>query len=1000
MDAETNSNTKGKPERKRKWFRWFAGITIALSVAVFFLVPYAISSNLARKIILEKINKKVNGQVNFTNLSVNWWKGVSLDRLAFKDSTGHITFNVEHIKTRPHYLSLLFGNLSFGKTIIDKPKVVIKLEETEKTGQEKIKVPVEKKVVSVLVPVKQIELAINNGELNLINQNGRTFRVYGLYSDIKLGSYGRYGKFDLRTSLRGGDILSKGDYNFRGNGPLSSDKLSGHITLKADKFVLYTLEPLFTAAGVDIDAEGLISMDIICYLKEGKLIHSHGRISGKNLELNGEFLKNDNFGIDNFDVTVINAGTDEGIELGWFKFESGWLNGRISGCFPLCYQPMEELLRPGSAFKINGHLECDLAKAMSRMPNLLGVREGTQVTSGKLNVTFKTKETENRKTVSGSAKLAGLAGSTEGKNIILSEPVTADVNITSDDKGVNFEKIDFSASFAKITCSGTLKSMDYNGNFDLAKLQSELRQFVNTKGLQITGGISIKGNINTFADRTQLSGSSLIKGLRLQRGENAITFEPEAQIDFSASVIPDKGIIGVNTIQLKGDLGKFTLRESTIPLSDKSEERLQVKVLAEEVDLQKVQSFVVLPGKLPRDMQLYGTANSGITIKHQGNGYQVSSNSKIEDFKLAFPGQKPFQQSWVSLAFDSGVNPVEKDISVSNLYFSIPDVNIIGEFIQTTKTGQTRIQGKAECEYDWAAIKSLATSYLPAGFTIQGQRKDTIKLSCTYPVGEPNKIPANLNLNLTTGFTKAEYSGLNFGATNLELKAEDGILNVLPFSTKVNEGNFAFKGKIDLQEELMVLTTKGPLHILDNIKINNEICAKLLTYLNPVFAGATKISGIADFNSRELKLPLSKTAAKDTQIYGTISITQLRLQGSDLINQILLTFGKSAPMQEFTLHPTQFTFLNGVVSYDNMQIDAGDYPINFKGRIGPESKLDMTVTLPITYEGKIVKATDTATQRISLPLEGTINQPEINLDEFIRNQVMQKGFELLEDLLK
>ena len=57
-----------------------------------------------------------------------------------------------------------------------------------------------------------------------------------------------------------------------------------------------------------------------------------------------------------------------------------------------------------------------------------------------------------------------------------------------------------------------------------------------------------------------------------------------------------------------------------------------------------------------------------------------------------------------------------------------------------------------------------------------------------------------------------------------------------------------------------------------------------------------------------------------------------------------------------TIHPTVVTVRNGVVSYDDMQIDVGDNPINFSGRITLE--LESTDVRVSSTSGRIsVKGT-------------------------------------------
>jgi hypothetical protein len=79
-----------------------------------------------------------------------------------------------------------------------------------------------------------------------------------------------------------------------------------------------------------------------------------------------------------------------------------------------------------------------------------------------------------------------------------------------------------------------------------------------------------------------------------------------------------------------------------------------------------------------------------------------------------------------------------------------------------------------------------------------------------------------------------------------------------------------------------------------------------------------------------------------------------------------------------------------------MQIDVGDNPINFRGAIGLDKSLDMTVTLPYTTEGRTARVGGTTRgSRIVLPLKGTVDKPQLDTDKLLELQLKQQGEELL-----
>jgi hypothetical protein len=101
---------------------------------------------------------------------------------------------------------------------------------------------------------------------------------------------------------------------------------------------------------------------------------------------------------------------------------------------------------------------------------------------------------------------------------------------------------------------------------------------------------------------------------------------------------------------------------------------------------------------------------------------------------------------------------------------------------------------------------------------------------------------------------------------------------------------------------------------------------------------------------------------------------------------------------DITIRPTRFILQNGFLRYDDMQMDVGNNPVNFRGVIGLDKSLDMTVTLPYTTAGRTARVgKEVEGARISLPLRGTIDKPELDLGKLLENQLKQQ---LQERLMK
>ncbi|MCJ7729652.1 MAG: hypothetical protein MUO27_07225, partial [Sedimentisphaerales bacterium] len=234
------------------------------------------------------------------------------------------------------------------------------------------------------------------------------------------------------------------------------------------------------------------------------------------------------------------------------------------------------------------------------------------------------------------------------------------------------------------------------------------------------------------------------------------------------------------------------------------------------------------------------------------------------------------------------------------------------------------------------------------------------------------------------------YMGLIFEPTEVDVEVEKGLLTIGPFSSRVNNGQLNFAGKADFRSEPVLLRAAGPLQIAKDIPITGEMAERLLVYLNPVFARAVNVGGVVNLNCEKLAIPLKGGSRNDIELAGVISVEHLQLEASELFGQILAA-ANIAQACDITIRPTRFVLQNGLLKYDDMQMYVGNSPINFKGVIGLDKSLNMTITLPYTTKGETARlGRETAGKRITLVLKGTLDKPQIDVGRALQEQLKQE----------
>jgi len=999
MREEDKAKFKPRKKTGKRLLKLALALIVILIVLVLFAVPAFISSKKARRIILAKINSSVAGKADFVDLSMGWFKGIKVEDFSFNDNAGQVSVRIKEIATKPHYGSLLTGNLSFGQTLIDKPNVEINLKDlkAQKSVSPGQTVPAKTATKSIVLPVKRLQLVLNDGNVKVTDPKSGTVELSQINSKLNLQPPGQQSNFNLTMVVaqagKNSEIQVASNITTKQQTGWSLKGTSGDLTVDVNDLDLESLGPIFALAGVDIQAEGIVGGRAKGEIKDGRVGDLNAGIKAKNLQITGAMLKGDRLQTGELDINVKLNQQKDAINIDNLQLKSDWASVTASGVVPTTFKTLGDLLGADSNYSLKGTFNCNLATVSSQIPKTLGLKEGMQVTSGQLNGSIETSpKAGGQKQIRAYVTVTDLKGEVEGKKIALSQPVKAQAQISSDKDIINFDKLDVSAPFAKINCAGNAKSLKYNAEADLAKLQAELGQFIDIGQYQMSGELQETGQISIEENRITASGSGTIKNLLLSSQEGISASEPMANIDFAVNLDRKKNLVAVESVIANASLGRFSVKDGVVPLGDEPAAPLSLEISANNVNFEKLRPFAVMFASFPKDMQLAGIAESTISVSSEKKTYKITTDStKIKGLKLSSPGKKPFEPNEVSLAFNAEFNTEQKTINVKTLKLESPQIKITkGEFSQVSEAGKTKLAGQAECEYDWTAVSSLAAPYLPEGLTLKGKRKDTVNFISEYPTDQTDKLLPNLNARAKVGFEQASYMGLNFGITDINVQVDNGLLKIAPFTTTVNEGQFNFTGQADFNKKPTLFKTAKPMQIVKDIKVNDATTGKLLKYVNPIFANAVNVSGIANFNCEQMSIPLNAEAKNNAVVIGTISMNQLRLQASDLLGQILSVSGGGRGA-DLTIHPTKFTLQKGFLSYDNMQIDVGDNPINFKGVIGLDKSMDMTVTLPYTTEGRTARTgRATSGERITLPLQGTVDKPHVDMGKLLEGQLKKQ----------
>jgi len=989
-------------KRARRW-PWVVAGTLMTLVLIVLLTPAALSSRRFTSWLVARISAGTGGQADIGSLSVGWFRGVEVEDFRFRAPDGWAQVRIDRITTQPNYASLFGSAPGLDRTVIEKPQIEIDLRSLPATEDE------EPLPFGMNDLARLNDVVVRDGSIQLTDAGGKTVRLTSLDSTLNMRPPGRASQFEVSTVVAqaqtSGSVKASGRITPDTQQGWSLRGTTGNITIEVKDLDLNSVAPFLAMAGVQVQAQGTVSADVQGAVQDGQIDSLNVSIVGQNLDISGQVLQGDRVQTSQLNAQAAMTRSKEVLNIERLNIQSDWAAVSATGKLPTTVQSLAHLLESGSAYDLKGKFDVNLATVLSQMPKTIGVQEGMKITGGRATGTIGTTTEKGRVTLVAEAQVADLAGVVNQEKVALSKPVQAALRLSTDPQGPSrLESLNITAPFAQLTAQGDLEKIQYKGQVDLASLQSELGPFVNLGAYKIAGQVASEGQVSVHEGLIGASGSLSAQQIALTTPDGNSVSEPRLNLSFAMGVNQQQQTLTVDSFSATAGFGSISVAKTAIPYGPDTDAPLNAAVTAKDMNLGKLKPYAVRFASFPQDLGLDGLVQSQLTVTREKGVYRVGTNAtQIQGLTLTSPEKETFRQSLITAQFDAYIDPAARTINIAQLQVTGPQLSIRKGTLQRTLQGnEANLQAQLDTQVDLAAVGQAASVFMPGTVSLTGQRQVSLDFASTYPVDDPNALLANLNGKTSLGFDSAEYNGLNFGPTKIDVQVEKGLMRIMPFDTTVNNGTLSFAAQADLSKTPILLKTTAPLQVAQGIQVTDKMTGGFLQYVNPIFADAVNVSGILNFETQSMAIPLTSGHARAAQLDGVIGIRDLRLQAS-LLNRILSAVKTSSVRdQTLTIRPAKIALQNGAMRYDDMQIELGDNPLNFSGTIGLDGILDMQVLLPYTYEGRTARIGDEgrAGKRISVPLTGPLSAPQINLQKLLETQFQEQILGGIDELLK
>ncbi|MFO0868864.1 MAG: hypothetical protein U0935_07910 [Pirellulales bacterium] len=582
------------------------------------LAPAIVAHTSLRTRLLNAATSSLDGEVSVGRMSLGWLSPVRLYDLSVVDSAGDPLAKVETITTQRTLLGLLLHRRDPGTIRVEQPVARLVLRKSGSNWEDLLAKQLNGPSSG---QATQLTIEIVDGSLELADATtDQRWTLASLDATIRLPDH----QGPLEADLSG-ELIADDSRPSAISAAVRYEAGQGKATIQTTTFPLHSLNPVFRRLSLDSVAEGTVDLDGdyswgIPSSRSGTAAPAHQlsvrKLQGSEIVINSAAWG----GQDALRLPMIEAHGEidwrgSVLELRNVKLESPVASIDADGTLS-CTPP-----QPGAAnsqlwavlenSNITARGEVDLAQLAQLFPQTLRIREGTEITSGKLLVELTSGRDDSRRNWQGRVSSSQLTAVTNGRSVTWEQPIQLDLVASQGPQGPVIEKLECRSSFLQAAAQGTPTAGRLTLTGDLNRLADELSQFLDLGATRLAG--QLRGDLNWKVDpqdRASAHGEFHVTQLELVLGqqrpwrEPALSLVADTQATLSANSLDT-----VHSATLRVVAGDDTLDlELTAPVRspDASTTWPLAGRLRGALDrwLPRVQSFLPLAG-----WELAGTAD-------------------------------------------------------------------------------------------------------------------------------------------------------------------------------------------------------------------------------------------------------------------------------------------------------------------------------------------------------------------------------------------------------
>lgn len=511
QDAEPRGR-KTKP--KRSLLSWFISRLFILAVLLGLLALFApniIAATPVWKYLLAWSAPELAGKVEIASLSLAWWSPLELKNIALRDQQGQPLAEIPQVRSRKMLWQIAADTSDLGVFEVTEPKAKVvlrkdgsniedflaklpKTEDKKKGAGATFGLVLTRGTVTLEDSVASRSWSLENVDLDLVwpasNGEPKTGKVSAAIRPLSVTAGPQQPQASAAGQLAAEFSWQPGAGDKPAMGAGRADVKIAGLPTEIAEGALYR----FVA---DIRPQGPLTLDATYdWSDDGKGQHLIVRhLAAPQLSVMSPELLGD----DLLQAAVDSGKADLQISGGNLAVKSLVLESNLArlsgqGAAPLNMLTTEGLVhslsQPGGGPDIEITGQIDLAELARQMPQTLRLKEGTEVTSGVVEVSLASQSAASDRRWVGSLKTNQIRALARGRQIQFDQPITISFAVRQTLQGPVIDELTGQASFLDLRGQGSLAQGTVSAGADLNRLADELGRIIDWGDTQLAGTLA------------------------------------------------------------------------------------------------------------------------------------------------------------------------------------------------------------------------------------------------------------------------------------------------------------------------------------------------------------------------------------------------------------------------------------------------------------------------------------------------------------------------------